>query len=129
MAKASKETATGGGEYGPVTDRNEALEGYTVSFTEFHADVDGTPLLKGAPDDRCQCPHWGYVLSGAMTFRYADHDETIAAGEAFYAPPGHIPVKHEPGTEIVMFSPAEELARTEAVMAGNMRAMQAASSS
>src|SRR3954447_22616895 len=119
MAKVSKAGATGGGEYGPVTDRSEALEGgYTVSFTEFHEDVDGTPLLKGAPDDRCQCPHWGYVLRGKMTFRFPDHDEAVAAGEAFYAPPGHLPVKHEPGTEIVMFSPTEELKRTEAVMVG-----------
>ncbi|HVG74828.1 MAG TPA: hypothetical protein VM824_05570 [Thermoleophilaceae bacterium] len=126
MAKVSKEGATGGGEFGPVTDRSEELEGYTVNFVTFHADVDGTPLLKGLPDDRCQCPHWGYVVSGAVTFRYADRDEVCVAGDAFYTPPGHIPVKHEPGTELVTFSPTEELRVTEETMRRNMKEMQTA---
>jgi hypothetical protein len=126
MAKVSKEDATGGGEFGPVTDRSEELEGYTVNFVTFHADVDGTPLLKGLPDDRCQCPHWGYVVSGAVTFRYADRDEVCVAGDAFYTPPGHIPVKHEPGTELVTFSPTEELRVTEETMRRNMKEMQTA---
>jgi hypothetical protein len=43
MPKVSKDTATGGGEFGPVTDRSEALDGYTVNFTSFAADIDGTP--------------------------------------------------------------------------------------
>jgi hypothetical protein len=38
------------------------------------------------------------------------------AGDAFYTPPGHVPVKHEPGTEFVFFSPTEELRTAEAVM-------------
>jgi hypothetical protein len=124
MPKVSRESATQGGEFGPVTDRSEQLGGYAVNFTSFAQDVDATPLLKGAPDDRCQCPHWGYVLSGQMTFSFADRDEVFDAGDAFYAPPGHIPVKHQPGTEVVMFSPAEELEKTEAVMMKNMQAMQ-----
>jgi hypothetical protein len=126
MPKVSRDSATGGGEFGPVLDRSEELDGYSVNFTLFHEDVDGTPLLKGLPDDRCQCPHWGYVVQGRVTFRFADHDETYEAGEAFYTPPGHIPVKHEPGSEIVMFSPAEELRVTEAAMMRNMKELQAA---
>src|SRR5205814_1940573 len=31
------------------------------------------PLLKGLPDDSCQCPHWGYVFAGQLTVRYPDH--------------------------------------------------------
>ena len=124
MAKVSKESATQGGDYGPVVDRNEDVEGYRISFTTFKEDVDGTPLLKGLPDDRCQCPHWGYVLTGSLTFRFPDRDEVFEAGDAFYTPPGHVPVRHEPGTEIVMFSPAHELRETEAVMMKNMQAMQ-----
>ena len=50
--------------------------------------------------------------------------EIFEAGDAFYFPPGHVPVKHEPGTEIIFFSPAEEMAKTEAVMVKNMQAMQ-----
>ena len=125
MAKVSRESATQGGEYGPVTDHSDQIEGYTVNFTSFQEDVDATPLMKGLPDDRCQCPHWGYVINGRMTFRYADGEEVFDAGDAFYAPPGHVPVKHAPGTDVVFFSPAEELKKTEAVMEQNMRAMQA----
>ena len=125
MPKISKETATQGGDYGAVLDRSEDLEGYRVGFTEFRENIDATPLMKGLPDDRCQCPHWGYVITGKLTFRYGDRDEVYGAGDAFYTPAGHIPVKHEPGTEIVMFSPADELRETEAAMMKNMEAMQA----
>ena len=31
-------------------------------------DVDASPLLRGLPDDRCPCPHWGYVFTGRLTF-------------------------------------------------------------
>jgi len=125
MPKVSKESATQGGEFGPVTDRSEEVEGgYTINFTSFREDIDGTPLLKGLPDDRCQCPHWGYVIKGRLIFRYPDREETCEAGDAFYAPPGHIPVLHGAGTEIVLFSPTEELRETEAVMMKNMEAMQ-----
>ena len=124
MPKVSKDTATQGDDYGQVVDRADQLDGYAVNFVEFREDVDATPLLKGLPDDRCQCPHWGYVLRGRVTFAYADHEEVFATGDAFFTPPGHIPVKHQPGTEFVMFSPAEELRKTEAVMAKNMQAMQ-----
>jgi hypothetical protein len=126
MPKISRESATQGGDYGPVVDRNEELEGYRVSFTTFKEDIDATPLLKGLQDDRCQCPHWGYVITGAVTFRFGDRDEVYEAGDAFYTPSGHIPVRHQPGTEIVMFSPADELRETEAVILKNMEAMQPA---
>jgi mannose-6-phosphate isomerase-like protein (cupin superfamily) len=125
MPKVSKESATGGGDYGPVSDRNEELDDYTVNFVTFHEDVDGTPLMKGLPDDRCQSPHWGYVIKGRIHFQFADHDEVVETGDAFYLPPGHIPVKHEPGTQIVQFSPTEELRQTDAAIMRNMQAMQA----
>src|SRR6186997_2129278 len=98
MPKVSEHSATQGGDYGIVLDRSEELEGYTVNFVTFREDIDHAPLLKGLPDDRCQCPHWGYVLKGRMTFRYADREEVFEAGDAFYAPPGHVPVQNEPGT-------------------------------
>ena len=125
MPKVSKDSATQGGEFGPVTDRNDQIEDYTINFTSFHQDIDATPLMKGLEDDRCQCPHWGYVIKGRVTFRYADRDEVFDEGDAFYTPPGHIPVKHQPGSEIVFFSPTEELRVTEAAMQRNMQDMQA----
>ncbi|WP_412540377.1 cupin domain-containing protein [Longispora sp. K20-0274] len=124
MPKVSKDGTTQGGDYGEVVEHADQLDEYTVSFVEFRSDVDATPLLKGLPDDRCQCPHWGYVLHGKVTFTYADREEVFETGDAFYTPPGHIPVKHEPGTEFVMFSPTEEMRATEEAMARNMEALQ-----
>jgi hypothetical protein len=125
MPKVSKDSATQGGDFGPVVDRSHQLDGYTVNFTSFREDIDATPLMKGLPDDRCQCAHWGYVVNGKVTFRYSDREEVFEAGEAFYTPPGHIPVSHEPGTELVIFSPSDDLKKTEAVMMKNMQVMQA----
>jgi mannose-6-phosphate isomerase-like protein (cupin superfamily) len=64
------------------------------------------------------------VLSGKATFSFADREEVFEAGDAFCTPPGPIPVKHEPGTELLMFSPADEMRKTEEVMMKNMQAMQ-----
>jgi Cupin domain len=125
MPKMSKDSAPQGGDYGIVVERSGELEGYAVNFVTFHEDIDHTPLLKGLPDDRCQCPHWGYVLAGTLTFRYGDREEVYAAGDAFYAPPGHVPVHNEPGTEYLQFSPAAELAKTSEVLMRNFQALQA----
>jgi hypothetical protein len=46
MPKVSRESATQGGEFGPVTDRSDQLDGYTVNFTSFSEDLDGTPLIR-----------------------------------------------------------------------------------
>jgi hypothetical protein len=125
MPKVSKESAAHVDQHGPVEDRHEDVEGYTVNFASFGVDIDGAPLLKGLPDDRCPCPHWGYVLKGRVTYRFADHDEVFEGGDAYYLPPGHIPVV-EAGTELVQFSPAEQLREVDAVMTKNMLAMQGA---
>ena len=123
MPKVSKQSSTRCKEMGPVVDRADQLDGYAVNFVEFRQDIDATPLLRGLPDDRCQCPHWGYVIKGKLTVRYRDGDETYVAGDAFYCPPGHVPISHEPGTELVQFSPAAELRKSEVVMLENLRAM------
>jgi ribosomal protein L16 Arg81 hydroxylase len=97
-----------------------------VSFTSLLEDIDATPLLKGLPDDRCQC-RLGLRPQGQDERSVRrDHDEVFEAGDAFYTPPGHIPVKNEPGTEILWFSPSEELRTAKAVMMKNMQAMRTA---
>jgi mannose-6-phosphate isomerase-like protein (cupin superfamily) len=63
----------------------------------------------------------GIVLRGRVTYHYQDRDETIEAGEAYYASPGHTPVLYA-GTEVVEFSPSEALEERFAVVADNMRA-------
>ena len=125
MPKVSKESASQGGDHGLVVDRSEDLDDYTVNFLTFRQDIDHAPLLRGLPDDQCQCPHWGYVIKGRLTFRFGDREEVFEAGDAYYAPPGHIPVHNEPGTEFLQFSPAEELRQTSEVIMKNMQAMQA----
>ena len=124
MPSTSKESAQVE-DHGVVEDRHAELDGYTVNFVSFRQDIDGTPLLKGLPDDRCQCPHWGYVLKGRLTFRFADHEEVFEAGDAFYLPPGHVPLA-EAGSEYLQFSPSEELKEVDAAIMRNMQEMQSA---
>jgi len=121
MPKVSKSDASHVQDMGIVEFRNEELGGFIVEFSSFREDADATQLLKGLPDDRCQSPHWGYVLKGSVTFNYPDHEETYEAGDAYYGPPGHIP-RVTAGTEVVEFSPAEEYRRTQAVLAENLAA-------
>lgn len=129
MAKVSKKSASKVEEHGGgiVVDRSEDVAGYTIQFLTFNADADATPLVKGLPGDRCHCPHWGYVLAGRITFRFEDHDEVFEGGDAFYLPPGHIPVV-EAGTEYVQFSPTETIQEVSETMTRNFQALMAASS-
>jgi glyoxylate utilization-related uncharacterized protein len=124
MPKLSKQSTTEV-DHGPVVEWSEDMDGYTANFVIFRRDIDSTPLLKGLPGDRCQCPHWGYVIKGKVTFRFADHDEVFEAGDAFYVPPGHGQLA-DAETEYVQFSPREELAVVDAAIMKNMRAMQGA---
>jgi hypothetical protein len=125
MPKLSKETAPNVADLGPMTMRTGELAGYTVEFSTFDEDADGTPVFVGLPDDRCQSPHWGYVLSGAITFRFADREETYEVGDAYYAEPGHVPVVTA-GTEVVEFSPTGPYRQTQEHVAANMAALAGA---
>jgi ribosomal protein L16 Arg81 hydroxylase len=53
------------------------------------------------------------------------HEETAEAGDAFYLPPGHIPLA-EAGTEYVQFSPTLEHQAVAAAMVKNMQEAQRA---
>lgn len=121
MPKVSKATAGHVQDIGLMVGHYGELDGYTVGFEEFREGADGTPLFRGLPDDRCQSPHWGYVVSGRITFRFADHDEVYESGDAYYAPPGHVPVI-DAGTEIVEFSPTGAYQETMAVVGRNLAA-------
>ena len=124
MPKVSKETASTVVSVGPMESHSEQLGDFVVDFSTFHEAGDATPFFKGLPDDRCQAAHWGYVFKGKVTFKFADHDEVYEAGDAYYAPPGHIPVV-EAGTEGVEFSTAAEYHQTLEVLERNLAALPA----
>src|SRR5207302_6816701 len=83
MAKVSRETASHVEDIGVLESRSEEVDGTTIEFTSFREDADATPFFAGLPDGRCQSRHWGYVLQGKVTFRYADRDEVYKAGDAY----------------------------------------------
>lgn len=121
MASASKENASEQVSMDGFEGRFEELGGYTVGFETHTADADAAELFKGLPDDRCQCPHWGYVVSGKVALHFADRVETYREGDAYYAPPGHTPEFFD-GTELVEFSPSDALDETVTVVMSNLRA-------
>ena len=96
--------------------------GMNCAYAEFGAGTDLTPVLQGLPDDMCPCPHWGFVIKGAIQVRYTDgRAETLRAGEVFYLPAGHT-VLFEEDSAFVEFSPerenAEVLAHVGRMMQG-----------
>ncbi len=119
MGKVARDTASQVETMDGFDGRYEDIGGYTVGFETYTADADPGELFRGLPDDRCQCPHWGYVVRGKLIYRYADHEDVITAGEAYYAAPGHLPVLFA-DTEIVEFSPTEGLAKTMDVVMKNL---------
>jgi len=66
--------------------RLATLGDYTVGFETLRGVMDPAPVLKGLPDDRCPCSHWGVVMSGRITMRHRDHDEVFEAGDLLGAP-------------------------------------------
>lgn len=85
--------------------------GYGKMGGEYFTLASGTdlaPLLIGLEGDLCQSPHWGYIIEGELTVRFADgHLETVIENDLFYWPPGHT-VKAEKDTEMILFSPQHE---------------------
>ncbi|MEI6749585.1 MAG: hypothetical protein ACOYMF_13820 [Bacteroidales bacterium] len=77
-------------------------------YFSLSAGVDTTPLFMGLEGNLCQCPHWGYLLSGQLTTTDAEGTEEIVnEKELFYWPSGHN-VKVNEDAEIIMFSPQQE---------------------
>ena len=124
MPKVSKQSATTVKNFAVAEDRSADVDGYTINFVSILQTHDLAPMLKALPGGNCSCPHWGYVLKGRVIVRYDDHEEVLEAGDAFYMAPGHAP-EAEAGTELVQFSPAQELAEVEAAIMKSMQAGQA----
>jgi hypothetical protein len=95
------------------SDMNVAIESFAV-------DTDLTELFVGLPHNHCQCPHWGYVITGQLRIRYRDHEEVIEAGNAYYIAPDHLPWIAA-GTEVVEFSPQGMYQQTMEAIARNLQ--------
>lgn len=93
-----------------------------IEYDVFKKAFDITPFLKGLPNNRDPCPHWGIVLKGQMTMIYDGKKEIAKAGDAYYFPPGHTGIV-EAGTELWEFSPNDKLQKTMEVINRNMEAI------
>jgi len=91
-------------DFGDASDTGTiAAEYFTLS-----EGTDITALLEGLENDLCQSPHWGYVVSGALTVTYSDGSQEIdKGGDMFYWPPGHT-LRADADTDFVLFSPQHE---------------------
>jgi len=121
MPSANKMTTPVSVDLPVLQGRYAELADYTVGFETFPEDLDPAAFFHGLPDDRCQCPHWGVVQSGQITFRWADREETYGAGDVYYAPAGHLPLITA-GTSLVEFSPTDNLGHTMSVVEANLAA-------
>ena len=96
----------------------------TASLEHFPAGLDTAPIFQGLPDDRCQCPHWGFVISGRVRVVYADREEVFSSGDAYHMPPGHTTVFDE-DTDVIEFSPRGLYQETMEVAGRNAAALAA----
>jgi len=96
-------------EQGGITTRGVDCGDVYTRYIDLPAGADFRPLLKGLPNDQCPCPHWGHVLQGSITLRFADgREETTRAGDVFYWPGGHTGWTDE-GVTFLEFSPTLEI--------------------
>lgn len=88
-----------------------SVSGFDKISGEYFSLAKGTdtkPLFEGLEGNACQCPHWGFVLSGQITTTDTKGArETIKQHDLFYWPPGHN-VKVDADAELIMFSPQRE---------------------
>jgi len=125
MPSASRSTTAVGIDLDIVEGRYAELDDHTVSFETFPQDLDTAPYFRGLPGDACTCLHLGYVMSGQITFRWPDRQETYVEGDAYVAAPGHRPLIAA-GTSVVEFSRTSDLAPVMEVIGRNIDAMRAA---
>ena len=82
--------------------------GMVIALERWNEGLDTGEMFAELPDGACQEPHWGYVLSGAVTMRYTDGtNETLRAGQAYYIRPGHN-AHVDADVELVEFTRADQ---------------------
>ena len=63
--------------------------GLAICIIRLDAGVRTDPLFAGLPEDRCQCAHWGYIITGTMRVHSRDGARDFEAGETYYWAAGH----------------------------------------
>lgn len=91
--------------------RKTEAGGMTIAFERWAGGLDATEMFAELPNGACQEEHWGYVVKGKARIRYTGdrEDEVISAGQAYYLPPGHVPMVEEgEDLELIEFTPADQ---------------------
>ncbi len=92
---------------GEVLPMIDGWGGMAVDINRAPAGTDFSPLLEGLENDKCQVPHWGYIIEGAVRIIYENGEEEVfSEGEAFFMKPGHT-AKVEKDLFLVSFSPED----------------------
>lgn len=69
--------------------RRKDFGGLAICLIRLQAGVRTNTVFAGLPDDRCQCAHWGHIISGTIRVHGADGVRNYDAGESYYWSPGH----------------------------------------
>ncbi|MDT5064889.1 MAG: hypothetical protein QOK02_1044 [Mycobacterium sp.] len=93
---------------GGVDFRTQEVGDMSIAWVQLAAGTDLRPALVGLDGDLCQCPHWGYMLSGRLRMHTADEPHEYSAGDAFYWAAGHAP-EAVTDCEYIDFSPTEDI--------------------
>jgi hypothetical protein len=104
-------------EGGGIEFRTDRVGDQSMAWVRLPAGTDLRPALHGLQDDLCQCPHWGYMISGRLVMHGAKGDTVHEAGEAFYWAAGHAPEALE-DCEYIDVAPSAELERVVAHLQG-----------
>lgn len=108
---------------GTIMRSIQGYGGMTAAFNELPAGTDLSPLLQGLKNNSCHCPHWGYIVDGALRIKYDDGtDELLTTGDVFYLPPGHTAIV-EKDLKLLDFSPEKELNEVMSHIAKKMQEM------
>jgi hypothetical protein len=91
-------------EAGPSSIRGADWGDMRLAVITAPAGTDFAPLLKGLPNNKCQGPHWGYILKGRIRIQYEDGDEVLQGGDFYYMPPNHSAITEE-DTEFLEVAP------------------------
>ena len=75
---------------GPGTEiRRQDFGGLAMCLIRLEEGARTDEVFAGLPDDRCQCAHWGYIISGTMRVHSAGGSASYHSGEPYFWAPGH----------------------------------------